>query len=105
MIIYSESFHVEHSVEEEWVLWMKKNIIPDMLSQGRFSRAVFAKVISHSDETGNTYSVQYYIKDKAELEDFYKKHSGKITQSIFTKFGTQVLSFKTELELIETFDL
>ncbi len=104
MVIYSESFHVEHSIENEWILWMKEVIIPEMYQTGKFTRAVFTKVISHPDESGNTYSLQYYTQDKSLLEDFYKNHSAQISQLIFNQFGTKVLCFKTELELLESFE-
>ncbi len=104
MIIYSESFHVEHSIEDEWILWMKEVIIPEMYQTGKFSKAVFSKVISHPDESGNTYSLQYYVQDKSALNDFYKNHSRRISQLIQAKFGSKVLSFMTELDLLESFD-
>ncbi|MDR1876732.1 MAG: DUF4286 family protein [Flavobacteriaceae bacterium] len=104
MIIYSESFHVEKDIEQEWVQWMKDVIIPEIHQTGKFSKAVFAKVVSHSDKSGDTYSVQYYAKDKKELNDFYSYHYPKISQLLFNKFGTQVLPFKTELDIIEIFD-
>jgi hypothetical protein len=95
---------VEHSIEKEWIEWVKNTFIPEFYRTGNFSKAVFAKVISHTDETGNTYSLQCYAKDKNELDNFHKNYSEKLAQLISGKFGARVLSFKTELELIETFD-
>lgn len=104
MIIYSESFHVEYSVEKEWIQWVKDVLMPEIYKTQKFSKAVFSKVISHSDETGVTYSIQYYATGKKELENYYKDYSNKEAQLLFDKFGTRVLSFKTELEVIETFE-
>lgn len=104
MVIYSESFHVEYAVEKEWVQWVTNILIPEIYKTQKFSKVVFSKVISHSDETGVTYSIQYYAIHKKDLEDYYKHYSNKEAELLFDKFDTRVLSFKTELEVIETFE-
>lgn len=104
MIIYSESFHVEYSIEKNWQAWVKDILIPEVYASRRFSKVIFSKVISHSDETGYTYSLQYFTNNKKNMEEYYKLYFKKLVQLISNKFGTQVLSFKTELEVIETFD-
>jgi hypothetical protein len=104
MIIYSESFHVEHPLEKEWVIWVKETLIPKIYKVQKFTKVIFSKVVSHTDESGCTYSLQYYVNSKKDLEDYYKNYSDKFAQLQFHKFGTRVLSFKTELELIEIFE-
>ncbi|CVK15450.1 protein of unknown function (DUF4286) [Apibacter mensalis] len=104
MIIYSESFHVEYLVEKEWMIWVKNTLIPEIYKVQKFTKVIFSKVISHTDESGCTYSLQYYTNSKKDLEDYYNNHSDKFARLLFDKFGTKILSFKTELELIESFE-
>lgn len=104
MIIYSESFHVEYPLEKEWIDWVKNTLIPEMYEIQIFTKVIFSKVISHPDESGCTYSLQYYADNKKDLETFYKNHSDRFAQLLFHKFGTRVLPFKTELELLESFE-
>ncbi|MCT6868616.1 DUF4286 family protein [Apibacter sp.] len=104
MIIYSESFHVEYPSEKDWLLWVKNILIPEMKKTQKFTKIIFSKVTSHSDESGCTYSLQYYAKSKNDLEDYYRNYSDKFSQLLVNTFGTKILSFKTELELIDSFD-
>ncbi|MGM5631802.1 DUF4286 family protein [Apibacter raozihei] len=104
MIIYSESFHVEHTIEKDWIQWFKEVYIPKIYQTQKFKKSVFTKVISHPEETGNTYSIQLYADTKEKLNEYYKEDSQEVHQLIFSRFGNQILSFKTELEVIEVFD-
>ena len=44
MYIYNVTINVEESVHEEWLDWMKKDHIPDMLNTGKFRNADLIRV-------------------------------------------------------------
>jgi len=101
MIVFSESIHVEHDIESEWLEWAK-SMLPS-LKEDCFSKMVFSKVISHTDETGNTYSLQFYADNKEFSENVYLTLSQNFAKAVFAQFGSKVLFFRTELDVIEVF--
>lgn len=103
-MIYTQSIHVEHDIEKDWLQWMKEEALPEIAQTHRFSKIVFAKVSSHPDETGNTYSIQYYADDKNSSKDFYQNQLHSIAKSVLTRYGTKALIFPTELDVLAIYE-
>lgn len=99
MVIYNVTVNVQEDIHEEWVKWMKKEHIPDMLATGKFQKALMTKVLVTEPMGGITYSVQYTAKDKLTLEKYYQENAEELRAK--TKpFEGRVVAFRTELEVI-----
>jgi gamma-glutamylcyclotransferase (GGCT)/AIG2-like uncharacterized protein YtfP len=103
MYIYNVTTNVEETAHETWLQWMKETHIAQVLSTGKFLSAKFSKVLVEEDMGGFTYSVQYTVKDKATLERYYEEDAPALIESIQKKFAGQLVSFKTELEVVDEF--
>ena len=100
MLIYNITTHVESQIESEWVEWMRQTYIPLMFATGKFRSATFTKVVQEEHIEGKSYSVQYTTPNKATLKSFLAEDSPRLELEAQNKFGTQAMSFATELELI-----
>ncbi|TDT46672.1 gamma-glutamyl AIG2-like cyclotransferase [Maribacter spongiicola] len=103
MYIYNVTTNVEETAHDTWVQWMKEIHIPQVLSTGKFLSAKFSKVLVEEDMGGFTYSVQYTVQDKATLERYYEENAPALVESIQRKFAGQLVSFKTELEIVDEY--
>ncbi|SEL59080.1 Gamma-glutamyl cyclotransferase, AIG2-like [Maribacter orientalis] len=103
MYIYNVTTNIEETSHDTWVKWMKEIHIPEVLSTGKFLSAKFTKVLIEEDMGGFTYSVQYTVKDKATLERYYEEDATKLIDSIQRNFAGKLVSFKTELEVIDEY--
>ena len=101
MVIYNVTTHVESSVEESWLNWMKEKHLPEMLATKKFKAARIFKIISENDKGGVSYAAQYHCDNKKSLEQYLNHFAAKIREDALNKFGDRILSFRTELELIE----
>jgi hypothetical protein len=68
MIIYSVTIAIQASVESEWVNWMNKIHVPDVLKTGCFSECRINKVLSSETEEP-MYVLQY---DCESIEDYHR---------------------------------
>ncbi|MEH6513721.1 MAG: DUF4286 family protein [Maribacter arcticus] len=103
MYIYNVTTNIEETSHDAWVKWMKEIHIPEVLSTGKFLSAKFTKVLIEEDMGGFTYSVQYTVKDKATLERYYEEDAPKLIESIQRNFAGKLVSFKTELEVVDEY--
>ena len=71
MIIYSVTITIEAGIEFEWVDWMTRVHISDVLRTGCFSECRMRKIIS-SDGDEPTYVIQYRCRS---LEDYHRYQS------------------------------
>jgi hypothetical protein len=69
MIIYSVTVIIEPAVEQEWLDWMQRVHVPDVLRTGCFSECTFGKAVE-SDASEPTYVLQY----RCESLDEYRRY-------------------------------
>lgn len=103
MIIYNVTLHIEDSIHQQWLKWIKKHI-PQVLSTGKFTEARFTKVlVDDDDEKGTTYSIQYKAISRKHLDDYLNNHADPLKKEGIKKFGDKMLTFRTELEIMDEF--
>lgn len=99
MILYNVTVNIDSECETEWVDWMKKVHIPDVMNTNYFYEHRFMKMMSAaSDETGATYAIQYFAKKLDDLETYLDKEAPKLQKDVVIKYGSKIASFRTVLE-------
>ncbi|WP_340155577.1 DUF4286 family protein [uncultured Winogradskyella sp.] len=101
MIIYNVTLNIDKSIHNEWLEWIKEHI-PQVLATGKFKEAKLTKVLVEDTET-ETYSVQYRAHSREALESYYAEHAEGLKQDGLKRFGEKVLSFRTELEVVDEY--
>lgn len=103
MYIYNVTLSVDNSIHTEWLNWIKLHI-PQVLATGRFTEAKLTKVLV-TEDTGVTYSIQYRAKSREDLDNYYKLDADRLQQEGSAKFADKVLAFRTELEVIDEYNV
>ena len=68
MIIYSVTISIQASIEADWVEWMNKIHVPDVLRTGCFSECRIYRVLG-ADGDEPTYVMQYQCRS---LEEYHR---------------------------------
>src|SRR3954452_18497127 len=68
MIIYSVTISIQAGIESEWVEWMNRVHVPDVLRTGCFTECRFYKVLCSEDDD-RTYVLQYGCRS---LEEYHR---------------------------------
>ena len=58
MIIYNVTVNIDEDVHEEWLDWMQRVHIPDVMNSGMFLEAKISKILAE-EEGGLSYAIQY----------------------------------------------
>ncbi|WP_074405486.1 MULTISPECIES: DUF4286 family protein [Aquimarina] len=99
MYIYNVTINIEETIHDEWLEWMREEHIPDMLSTGKFSKALMTKVLVEEEMGGITYSVQYTTSNKETLQKYYDEDADRL-RSKSNRFTGKFVAFRTELEIV-----
>lgn len=99
MIIYNVTINVQEDIHDEWVNWMKKEHIPEMLNTGKFSKALMTKVLVKEEMGGITYSVQFTAESKEVLQKYYEEDAETL-RAKSKAFEGKIVAFRTELEVV-----
>lgn len=99
MYIYNVTINVQEDIHEEWVSWMKKEHIPEMLDTGKFSKALMSRVMVEEEMGGMTYSVQYTTESEEMLQRYYDENAPTL-RSRSKQFEGKFVAFRTVMKVI-----
>jgi hypothetical protein len=101
MIIYNVTVNVEDEIHTDWIAWIKKKHIPEVMNTGFFVDYKICKVLStQEDETGHTYAIQYTCKSMNNLEAYQKKHASVLQKKHLDRYKGKFVAFSTLLEVV-----
>ena len=99
MILYNVTATVDDAIREEWLTWMKKIHIPEVLATKRFLECKIFKVLLDKED-GTSYSIQFFAESMAELQLYEALHANELREKHTAKYAAQVLTFRTVLEQV-----
>jgi len=102
MIIYHVTINVDESIHDDWLIWIKVHI-QDVLLTGKFKEAKLTKVLVDEELGGVTYSIQYRAYSRESLDAYYNEDAERLRNDSLKRFGDKIVSFRTELEIINEF--
>jgi len=102
MYIYNVTINIDKSVHSEWFVWIQE-YIERVLATGHFLSAKMTEILVEEEMGGFTYSIQYTAKTREDLDVYYEEDAPKLQNEALLKFGDKMLTFRTELKIIQEF--
>jgi len=102
MYIYNITINIDNSVHAEWLVWIQDHV-QKVLKTGHFLSAKMTEVLVEEEMGGRTYSIQYTAKTREDLDVYYAEDEGKLDNEALAKFADKMLTFRTELKIIQEF--
>lgn len=101
-VIYNVTVSVDLDAVDEWLDWMKKVHIPDVMKTEQFLEAKISKVLGH-EEGGKTYAIQYLCESMEVYENYQKEFALALQADHTKRFGQKTAAFRTLLNVHETY--
>ena len=98
MILYNVTTGVDKEVEHDWIIWMKEEHIPAVMSTGLFKHYKFYRVADRQEDGGQSYSTQYFADSMDDLHRYLHQHAPALRKAHEDRFGESQVSFRTILE-------
>ncbi|MCB9245525.1 MAG: DUF4286 family protein [Flavobacteriales bacterium] len=101
MIVYNVTCHVDPSILEDWLNWMKHEHLPEVMATGKFISFRFLRIdpVEEGDD-GNSFAIQYTAAKRSDYEEYVRLHGPSLKAKTLARYGDRVLAFRTTLELI-----
>lgn len=100
MILYNVTVKVNHHIEEDWVRWMKKIHIPDVMNTKIFTENKFLRLLTVDESDGVTYAIQYFCKDIEHYEQYQNLFAPKLQQEHSDRYKGQFVAFRTLMKVL-----
>jgi hypothetical protein len=99
MTIYSVTIAIQASIESDWLAWMNKIHIPDVLKTGCFLRCRFSKGLGSEGEEV-TYVLQYDCRSLAEYHRYRDNFAPALQKEHTDRFAGKFRGSRQVLEEI-----
>lgn len=100
MYIYNVTIKISHSIEQEWLHWMKEIHMQEVVNTGMFDSYHFYKLLDADDEEGKTFIAQYYTSSEKRYQRYIEEFAPLLRQKGYEKFGDKFIAFRSILEKI-----
>lgn len=100
MIVYNVTIKVDPSIADEWLEWLKREHIPDVINTGCFTHATTLHLMEVDEADGITYAVQYHAKNEEDYKLYIEKHSDEMRQKGADKWGNKFIAFRTVMQVV-----
>ncbi len=99
MVLYNITVSVNASLAKEWVDYMHKVHIPDVLDTGHFRDYKLCRV--EADEQGGlTFAVQYVAYSVESFNKYQNECAAELQQEFIERWGAKASAFRTVLPII-----
>ncbi len=103
MIKYNVTVKIETALSEEWLSWMNKKHIPDVMATGLFRHCSLSELFHPKDEEGRTFSIQYDCHNEDDLNNYFENHAKELQQEHADRYRNKYVAFRTILKEISSF--
>jgi hypothetical protein len=98
MILFSNTIKIEKAIKEEFLEWLLKRHIPEIMATRLFSGQRLLQLLEPDDHEGYTYSLQLYCDSHEKLAEYRTEYEQSLPSKIPENLKNKFVIFRTVLE-------
>jgi hypothetical protein len=100
MIIYNTTFHIEECIQQDFIEYIRQNVIPQATKSGLLTSPRFSRIFGEEEEKGFSYALEFATESVSTLEKWNKAESTAVITPLIEKFGDKVVGFSTVMQVV-----
>ena len=101
MIVYNNTYKVDHRIVQEWLVWQQKEHIPEIIATKLFDGHKIYRLLELEEEDGLTFTVQFFTPNIEAYQEYISTHAPQLRKKAFDKWGHQSVSFGSLMEAVQ----
>lgn len=101
MIIYNITINIDQSIHNDWLEWMQKNHIPDVMQTGMFMDNKLLRLLGDDESGGFTYCIQYTCENMEKFKQYEDIFAPALRSEYNNRYKDKFVAFRTLLETID----
>lgn len=98
MIIFNTTYNITHTVEQEWLQWMKTIHVPEIYTTQLISEVKILKLLTEIENQGVTYTCQLSFITMEDFLTYQMQFQDDLQEKHHDLFKGQYVSFRTLLK-------
>lgn len=99
-IMYNITAKVDLDVHQDWLMWMKRVHVPDVMATGCFLEHKICRLLGVDESDGITYAVQYVSPDMNTFQRYQAEHARYLQQEHQTRYEGKYVAFRTLMKVM-----
>jgi len=99
VILYNVTIKIEQTLVEEWLDWMKKVHIPEIMKTGYFVEYKVCEMLHDDEDGGVTYAFQYFSKNMENFQTYQREHAQALQKNMSDRYPNKYGAFRTLLKV------
>ena len=99
-ILYNVTIKVDIRVHEEWLAWMKRVHVPDVMKTGMFLEYKICRLLGVDESDGITYAVQYLCPDMNTYNRYQAEHAYRLQKEHKERYEGKFVAFRTLMKVM-----
>ena len=99
MLIYNVTINIDENVADEWVQWMKKTHMPEVVATGCFTESRLCRVFGE-EQGGRTYAAQYHCINISDFDRYQREFAPGLQTQTKEKYEGKFAAFRTLMEIV-----
>lgn len=99
MLIYNVTINIDENVADEWVQWMKKVHMPEVVATGCFLESRLCRVFGE-EQGGRTYAAQYTCKNITDFDRYQREFASALRADALKRYDGKFAAFRTLMEIV-----
>ena len=100
MMIQNITSQVGWGIHTEWLSWLQRECIPEIMATGLFVSYQLVKVWNVDDLDGPTYALQLYAENAEQIGVFNEVDAPRIASQSAGLWGDAIVNFTSLMEVV-----
>lgn len=100
-ILYNVTVKTEQAIAPDWLEWLQKEHIPDMIQTGCFTHATVLRLLEVDETEGPTYAVQYHAESQSLYNRYIREFADNLRQKGYERWGNRFIAFRSVMQVLE----
>jgi hypothetical protein len=101
MVLYNVTVTIDLDVQEDWLRWMQKTHIPDVMITGMFISYRLCRLIGHEHADAEIYTVQYLVQDMTTLLRYQNEFAPALQEQHKLRYDGKYAAYRSVMEVVD----
>ena len=102
MIIYNVTVKVDSDVHKDWLNWMLKHHILDVMKTGLFIDYRISRLIGLDEKDGISYSIQYSLENVDKVNTYFEEFAAGLQEEHSSRYKDKFVAYRTVMEVVSS---
>ena len=100
MLLYNVTVKIDRNTEQEWLDWMKRKHIPDVMNTGQFTGSHICKLLDQPEDDDSTYVIQYQCESREKFNRYTENFAPAFREEFNSRYKDKFVIFRTLMEIV-----